>query len=277
MISVSRVPFRWLVLLLLTPLAAAAAERERLRDLPYRAEAEGREDAYLRERCVLDIDRPLGVEGFATIVWFHGGGLEGGEKELPAELLASGHAVVAPNYRLAPVVKAETAISDAAAAVAWVFRHIEEHGGDPDQVFVAGHSAGGYLALMVGLDRSLLAAHEIDADQIAGLIPLSGHAVTHFAIRRERGIPGHQAVIDLHAPLFHVRADAPPLLLITGDRERELLGRYEENAYLMRMMRVAGHEATRLIELGGYGHDMARPAYPLLLEEVARVLAARAD
>jgi len=68
-----------------------------------------------------------------------------------------------------------------------------------------------------------------------------------------------------------VRPDAPPLLLITGDRELELLGRYEENAYLMRMMRVAGHPDTRIMELDGYGHDMVEPAIPLLLNEVRRI------
>ena len=74
------------------------------------------------------------------------------------------------------------------------------------------------------------------------------------------------------APLFHVRNDAPPLLLITGDRELEMLGRYEENAYMMRMMKVAGHNKTRLMELDGYGHSMTHPAFPLLVREVNRII-----
>lgn len=65
-----------------------------------------------------------------------------------------------------------------------------------------------------------------------------------------------------------MRKDAPPLLLITGDRELELLGRYEENAYLMRMMKVVGHTKTKLYELDGYDHNMTAPAFPLLLKEV---------
>jgi Dipeptidyl aminopeptidases/acylaminoacyl-peptidases len=133
-------------------------------------------------------------------------------------------------------------------------------------VIVSGHSAGGYLAAMVGLDKRWLAAHDIDADSLAGLAPYSGHAITHFTIRKERGIPGTQPVVDDLAPLFHVRGDAPPILLVTGDRDMELLGRYEETAYLWRMLKEAGHQNVELFELEGYDHgQMAEPAHPLLL------------
>ena len=80
-------------------------------------------------------------------------------------------------------------------------------------------------------------------------------------------------MIDEYAPLYHVRADAPPLLLITGDRELEMLGRYDENAYMARMMKIAGHTQTRLYELEGYDHGMTEPAFPLLVKEVNRIIA----
>ena len=245
-----------------------------LSDIPYYPEADRRADAYIRERCVLDLYVPTGEKGFPTVVWFHGGGLTGGNKSIPEALQNQGVAVVAVNYRLSPKVKAPVYIEDAAAAVAWVFTHITGYGGDSTRIFLSGHSAGGYLASMVGLDKSWLTPHGIDANAIAGLVPFSGHTITHFTIRQERGIPDIRPVIDSLAPLYHVRADAPPLLLITGDRELELLGRYEENAYLMRMMKVAGHHQTRLLELDGYDHGMAEPAFPLLLNEVKRVVAA---
>jgi hypothetical protein len=97
---------------------------------------------------------------------------------------------------------------------------------------------------MVGLDKKYLSKYNIDANRIAGLISLSGQAITHFTIRSERNIPGTQPIVDEMAPLFYVRKDAPPLILITGDSELEMLGRYEENAYLRRMMIVAGHTKT---------------------------------
>lgn len=225
----------------------------------------------MNERCKLDIYYPTDKKEFATIVWFHGGGLTGGNKELPDALKNEGICIVGVNYRLAPGVKAPAYIEDAAAAVAWVFRHIDQYGGDASQIFISGHSAGGYLAMMIGLDKRYLATHDIDADSIAGLIPLSGQAITHFAIREEYGMKESHPLVDQFAPLYHVRHDAPPLLLITGDREQEMLGRYEENAYLARMMKVAGHRQTRLLELQGYGHGMTYPAFPLLLEEVRRI------
>jgi acetyl esterase/lipase len=241
----------------------------------YYHETVNHSDAYINERCVLDICYPAKVKDFPTIVWFHGGGLTGGEKFIPGELRGKGIAIVAVNYRLHPKVSAAEAIKDAAAAIAWVFNHITEYGGDSASIFISGHSAGGYLAAMTGLDKSWLGVHDIDANRIAGLIPFSGHTITHMTIRKERGIPDFRPVVDSLAPLYHVRADAPPLLLITGDRELEMLGRYEENAYLMRMMKVAGHQETRLMELDGYGHGMAEPAYPLLLNEVRRIVNAK--
>ncbi|WP_416337307.1 alpha/beta hydrolase [Galbibacter sp. EGI 63066] len=220
----------------------------------------------------MDLYYPTDIKDYPTVVWFHGGGLTGGSKELPEALKNKKIAVVGVNYRLNPKVKAPKYIEDAAAAVAWVFKNIKNYNGDPNLIFVSGHSAGGYLTSMIGLDESYLKAFDVDANAIAGLIPFSGHTITHFTVRKERGIPGTQAIVDSLAPLYHVRDDAPPLLLITGDRELEMLGRYEENAYLMRMMKVVGHKETTLYEMDGYGHGMTQPAFPLLINEVQRIV-----
>lgn len=238
-------------------------------DLLYRSE-EGL-DEYQQERCRLDVYAPENQQGFATIVWFHGGGLTGGNKSIPEGLKQRGIAVVAANYRLSPKVSSPAYIEDAAAAVAWTFRHIEKYGGSKKRVYVSGHSAGGYLTNMVGLDKRWLAAHSIDANDIAGLISYSGHTITHFTIRKERGIDGKQPIVDEFAPLLHVKPDAPRMLLISGDRDLELLGRYEETAYFWRMMQQVGHPSTQLYELDGFNHgQMAEPAHPLLLRFIAQ-------
>lgn len=227
---------------------------------------------YMRERCRLDVYYPAGKEDFATVVWFHGGGLRAGERSVPKQLMGKGIAIVAVNYRLFPKVKSPAYIQDAAASVAWTMKNIERFGGSAKKVFVSGHSAGGYLTSMIGMDKRWLAAHGVDADDLAGLIPYSGHTITHFTVREERGITGTRAIVDDLAPIYHVRKDSPPMLLVTGDRKLEMLGRYEENAYFWRMMQVVKHPDTTIMELDGYNHgQMAVPAHPLLLRFVKRI------
>ncbi len=262
---------RTIILLFISTLQiwAAQSEYKIKEDIPYRENTQAL-DEYQQERCLLDIHYPSS-KGFATIIWFHGGGLTSGEKSFPKALQNKGHAIVAVNYRLSPKVKVTECLDDAAAAVAWVMKNIRGFGGDRKRIFISGHSAGGYLTSMIGLDSSWLKRHQEDANDIAGLIPYSGHAITHFTVRKERRIAATRPIVDELAPLFHVRKDAPPILLITGDREKELLGRYEENAYLFRMLKVSGHQDVTLFEIDGYGHGMTDPAHPLLLKFVKRI------
>ncbi|WP_379965622.1 alpha/beta hydrolase [Epilithonimonas sp. UC225_85] len=241
-------------------------------NIPYYPENISKKDTYINSQCKLNFYYPTNVKNFATVIWFHGGGLTGGNNELPKELLNENIAVVSVEYRLAPKVKAPAYIEDAAAATAWVFNNIEKYGGSKDLIFESGHSAGGYLAMMITLDKKYLQKYQIDADQIAGLIPFSGQAITHFQIRKEQGIPELQPTIDEYAPLFHVRKEGPPIVLITGDRELELLGRYEENAYLARMLELVKHPSVKLLEEDGFDHvGMAKPGFPLLLKEIREI------
>lgn len=265
---------KWIIILLLPFTFSAFGQQEYAieKNVHYYPDSFNTKDAYIASQCLMDIYYPKGTKNFATIVWFHGGGLTGGDKEIPEALMKKGFAVIGVQYRLSPKVKAPAYIEDAAASVAWVFNHIAKYGGSDKLIFISGHSAGGYLGMMITLDKSYLAKYNIDANRIAALIPFSGQAITHFTIRQENGMKATQPVIDKYAPLYFVRADAPPMLLITGDRELELYGRYEENAYLLRMMKLAGHKRTRLYELEGFDHGgMPEPAFPLLIKEVNTV------
>lgn len=225
-------------------------------------------DAYSRERCKIDIYYPSGKKDFTTLIWFHGGGLTGGNKEIPDYLKNKGIAIVGVGYRLSPQVKVEDIIQDAADAVKWTFEHIAEYGGNTQKIALGGHSAGAYLSLMLGLNKSYLADRNISTDMLLGIASLSSQAITHFTARKEKGLTEFQPTVDELAPLFWVRKDAPPILLITGDRELEMVGRYEENAYLKRMLGLVGHPNVKLLELDGYDHGMTYPAYPLLLREL---------
>ena len=243
------------------------------KSIPYRDAKKENLNDYAIKNCQLDFYYPINKKAFATVIWMHGGGLSGGKKEIPEKLMNQGFAVIGIEYRRSPEVLCKLIIEDAAAAVAWTFRNIAKYGGDTTQIFLSGHSEGGYLDLMVSMDKKWLAAYNIDANRIAGILPLSPQTITHFKIRKEMGIPDIQPVIDMYAPLFHVRKDLPPLVLITGDRELEMLGRYEENAYLMRMMKLNGHKQTTLYELDGFGHSaMMQPGLYLLVDQLKKLM-----
>lgn len=228
-------------------------------------------DAYRKERCKLDIYYPVEKKSFPTIVWFHGGGLEGGGKHIPRELMNKGFAVIAVDYRLSPQAKNPAYIEDVAAAVAWVFDNIENYGGNKDRIFVSGHSAGGYLALILAMDKKYLEAYGADADKVAAYFPISGQTVTHFTIRKERGLPDGVPIIDEYAPVNKVRKDTPPIILITGDRELEMADRWEENAFLASVAKNIGNKNVRLYELQGFDHgEVVGPGCYLIVNHIRK-------
>lgn len=236
------------------------------------------QDAYVNKRCKLDIYYDKKQKDCPVVIWFHGGGLTSGSKQIPSQLKNQGYTVVAVNYRLLPEVTIDQCLDDCAAAVAWVFQNIAKYNGSPEKIFITGHSAGGYITAMLGLDKEWLARYNVDANRIAGLIPFSGQMISHFAYRKMNGIDNLQPTIDKYAPLFHVRKDAAPLVLITGDRNIELFGRYEENAYMWRMMNLVGRPDTQLYELGGHGHgNMCAPAFHILIQTINKMLGKKYD
>ncbi|MBO4786518.1 MAG: alpha/beta hydrolase [Prevotella sp.] len=234
-----------------------------------------KDDAYSKERLKLDVYYPEGMEQCPVIVWFHGGGLEAGNKEIPEQLKGKGYVVVGVNYRLLPKVTIDKTLDDAAEAVAWVFKHITEYGGSKQKIVVTGHSAGGYLGMLLCLNKAWLARYDVNADDILMYVPFSGQAVTHYNVRKMQGLQPLQVTIDEYAPIYWVRNDCPPLVLICGDRELELFGRYDENQYLARMMKLVGHNETYLYEIGGHDHGaMVGPSFHILEAHIKKALTA---
>ena len=256
------------VLLFLLCSVMAQGQYRQLNDIPYKESA----DAYAQERCKLDVYYPTDMQDAPVVVWFHGGGIEGGNKHIDPQLKNSGLVVVAANYRLLPKASIDEILDDVAAAVAWTYKNVEKYGGSKRKIFVAGHSAGGYLLDLVGLDKKWLAKYGVDADSLAALVPFSGQCITHYNLRKQQGIPPLQATIDQYAPLTYVRPDAPPVVIISGDRELELYGRYEEQAYFWRMLKLVGHKDVTLYEMQGYDHGaMPAPAYHILKQQIKRI------
>lgn len=193
-------------------------------------------------------------------MYFHGGGLEYGEKHFIDAWKNQGVAVATANYRLHPKVANPVYTEDAAAAVAWVMKNIADYGGDPSRIYVTGHSAGGYLASMIALDTTYLGAHSLHPDSLAAILPYSGHTITHFTPRKERGLAWNDVVVDPYAPIAHLRVSDLPIVLITGDRELELFGRYEETAYFWRMaqaLRPSARGTARAGRLRSWEHGGA--------------------
>lgn len=229
------------------------------------------QDSYAQQQCQLDLYYPEGGKDFVTLVWFHGGGLTSGDKTIPHELKNNNFAVVSAGYRFAPKVQVEDIIKDAAEAVKWTKQNIQKFGGNSGKIIIGGYSAGAYLALMLGLQKDYLQAHQIDANQLLGILSCSGQAITHFTERQHLQMKDTHPLINRLAPLFWVRADAAPIFLYTGDRELEMLGRYEENAYLARMLKLTGHKNVHLYEFQGYGHGMLQPAFPLIIQYIKSI------
>lgn len=229
-------------------------------------EAFARADAVRREKCVMDWRFPQGRPGFATIVWLHGGGLVEGGRRVPV-LGDPGIGVIGAGYRLATEAAHPAYLEDAAAVAAWALKNVAGHGGDPAKVFLAGHSAGGWLAAVAGMDPRWLAAHGLSNRALAGIIPVSAQMTTHFHVRKLRGDLGPELrpVIDELAPLHHVSPDLPPVCLIVGDRKAEFPGRVEENRLLAAALRNLGHPLVECHEMGGLDHGAVRDGSWLLL------------
>ena len=229
-----------------------------LKELPYKA-GDGLTE-YERQRCKLDLYLPEG-KGFATVIWFYGGGMEGGEKgqrvnvAIASALARHGIACAAVDYRLSPKATYPAYLDDAAASVAWTLEHIGERGGDSKRVFVSGHSAGAYLAAAIGFNPKFLAKYRVSTDRIAGLVPVSPQVFTHFTIRKERGVPNPRTtpVIDEDAPTYHARPDAPPMLILIGDDDWPT--RLEECQYFVRLLKVLKHPDAGLEVIAGRNHN----------------------
>lgn len=253
----------------------AFAEMAKHENIPYTAEAA---DAYKSERLKLDVYIPEGKKDFATLVWFHGGGLTGGEKRhFPKALLEQGFAVVCPNYRLSPKIKAAEAVEDGADAIAWVFENIEKYGGNKNKIFAGGHSAGGYIAGMVGANPEYLKKRGIKNTDLAGLALVSGQVTTHFQVKKDFGDNSGNAVpkIDEYAVLGHVKNKMPPVCLILGDRKIEWPCRVQENELLAATLReLKTSPRVEFFEIQGKDHGTVAEASPeiikIFIEETAR-------
>jgi acetyl esterase/lipase len=194
-------------------------------------------------RQKLDVYAPEhGMGPLPVVVFFYGGGwnsgYRGGYAFAARALAARGFVVVVPDYRLVPAVRFPAFVDDAAAAIRWTVDHVAASGGDPRRIAVAGHSAGAHIALLVTLDRHYLAAAGVPG-AIKAVVGLAG-PYDFLPFDAKSAIDAFGQAPDKRAtqPIRFVRADAPPVLLLTGEADDVV--RPRNTATLAAALRGAG-------------------------------------
>jgi acetyl esterase/lipase len=182
----------------------------------------------------LDVYSPETGDNYPVLVFVHGGSWKDYDKKLFApvamRLLPLGMVVVIPNYTLHPDAGYEQMATELAAALRWTLEEIQNYGGDPQRVILAGHSAGGHLSGLVLMDPRFLGAYGHSSDEICGWIGLSGvyDVRAEYDYWANKGpepkvileVMGGEQHFTQASPITHIRADLPPILLIHGDEDR---------------------------------------------------------
>lgn len=209
------------------------------------------ESVYNNNKDFLDIYMPEGKKDAPVIVYFHGGALLMGDKSLGKDIghkaAESGIGLVSVNYRLSPGFQHPAHLNDAAAATAWVINNIEQYGGNPQKVYVAGHSAGAYLAALLAIDFSVLQAQHIEQSKIRGAILISPFLFVEETakVRIEsdsiyKTIWGNEPQSWLQASVTpHILPNRDNILLIYADGDDDW--RKEQNERFATSMKAAGN------------------------------------
>lgn len=239
-----------------------AAESYRARALELGKGVEGidcRYGADLYQRIALFVPpRPTGT----VLMYMHGGGWTSGFKEMLAfmapGLTQAGVIFASAGYRLAPAHTFPAAYEDAASALAWLHGHVAEYGGDPDRLYVGGHSAGGHYAALLAVRRDWQARHGLPADVVRGCLPVSGvydlTTAGGLSIRpRFLGPEGNGHERDA-SPILNIQGAPPPFLMAHGGDDFPHLMR--QAADMQAALRAAGGDAERLV-LDGRTHFTA--------------------
>ena len=220
-------------------------------------------------RLELDVYRPAHADHAPVVVFFYGGSWVRGERAwyrfVGAALAARGVVAMIPDYRKLPDVALAGFMADAALAVAWARAHAAEFGGDAQDVFVMGHSAGGHIAGLLATDPQWLAADGLAPRDLAGFIGLAG---VYTFLPDDADDDDMLAVFgndgdgqERAAPLHYVRGDEPPMLLLHGTDDHEV---DPDNSRALAAAMQAAHEEADLKLNPDVGHStllfsMAQP------------------
>ncbi len=218
-------------------------------------------------RQQLDIYIPDGLPAKApVIVFFYGGSWQKGSKDdyrfVGQAFAAKGYITVIADYRLYPAVRFPVFVQDGAQALGWVQRHITEYGGNAQQIFVGGHSAGAYIAVLLGTGS----AYTPPLDWVKGIIGIAGpYDFLPFTDPAIKDIFSQEAA-EKTQPIYWVKPGLPPMLLVTGNQDTDV---FPKNTFNMtKQLRQAGNMVTEKIY-----PDIAHIGIILSLADGFRVIA----
>ncbi|MEM7143885.1 MAG: alpha/beta hydrolase [Verrucomicrobiota bacterium] len=209
-----------------------------VRDVVWAVGPEGGED------LMVDFYLPEGVEKAPLVLFIHGGGWKNGDRKRCrlAWLAEHGYAVASVDYRLSHEGLFPAQIHDCKGALRWLRANAAEYGVDADRVVVAGTSAGGHLAALMGTSgeveelEGVTGGNESESSRVQGIIDYFGP--TDFVLRSKHKpekteepdgsvylllggpVRDNEERAKLASPVFHVTADDPPLLIVHGDEDK---------------------------------------------------------
>jgi len=228
----------------------------------------------------LDLLTPAS-KGFPTVVFVHGGSLSSGDKsdsdygKVCDAFPAAGIGCANINYRLLPAAVWPAPADDVAAAVTWIRAHIAESGGDPNRLFLLGHSSGAMLVALVAADTSYLSRSQLTSGAIRGVMPMgsimwdddlrqsiekNGRETVDAAFARDpRGRAfGTLSKYEAQWPINYVRAGLPPYLFLIAESEQINPPVLKTNQQFVTDARATGNQADLRVFPGRTDYSMIR-------------------
>ena len=177
-----------------------------------------------RSKHRLDVYQPVGKKDATVLFFVHGVAWQFGSKTFRTNIgrtfAGQGILTVSINYRLSPGVKHPAHIRDVVRAFDWVKRNVHEYGGNPDDLFACGHSAGGHLVALLALNERYLAEVGRTSQEILGVIPISGvYRVGGTSLVFKHVFDDDPEVLKDASPAMHVDDRQPPFLILYADND----------------------------------------------------------